>query len=157
MQMCRAAAKLPGLGEEPEASRGRRSLSVQPIPCQACGPHGFGCQAGLWLPLERPGSSKTVAGGERLGQHTQHLFGSQQLPATMENASLALTGAVSTKEGMKHHVARIHQPIPATPAHIPTARGQARRQRPARVPSSPQGSRAEPKMGATSHRCPTGT
>lgn len=35
MQMCGAAAKLPGLGEELEASRGRRSHGVPPVPCQA--------------------------------------------------------------------------------------------------------------------------
>lgn len=53
--------------------------------------------------LREEGLSKTVAGGERL-------FGSQQLLLTTENASLALAGTVSTKEGLKHPVA--HQPIP---------------------------------------------
>lgn len=157
MQMCGAVAKLPGLGEELEASRGHQSLSVQSVPCQACGPRGFGCQAGLWLPPERLGSSKTVAGDERLSQHAQHLFGSQQFPATTENASLAPAGAVSTKEGMKRHVAQTHQPIPASPARVPTARGQARWERPSRAPSPPKGSMAEPKPGPTSLQCPTGT
>lgn len=52
LQMCWAAAKLPGLGKELEASRGHQNLSVQPGVGQAYSPHGSGCQAGLQLPTE---------------------------------------------------------------------------------------------------------
>lgn len=45
MQMCRAVAKLPGLGEELEASRGHQSLSSGPV-----GPLPGLSSPRLWLP-----------------------------------------------------------------------------------------------------------
>lgn len=132
------AAALPCrcVGQWPSSHRWERSPRHpgMPKPPQPASPLPGLRSPWLWLPPERLGSSE--AGGERLGQHTQHLCESQQFPAPMENACLAHRSH-SAKEGMKDHVA--HQPVPTTPAHIP------------------QGSAAEPKMGPTSHQCPTGT
>lgn len=129
------AAALPCrcVGQRPSSQCWERSPRHPGMP-KPLQPAGLLRSPQLWLPPERLGSSE--AGGERWGQHTQHLCESQQFPAAMENACLAHRDC-SAKEGMKHHAA--HQPVPTSPADVP------------------QGSAAEPEMGPTFHQCPTGT